>query len=170
MTKMKKLRTSMRVIHRYLGFFLAGIMAVYALSGIIMIFRETALLKRETIETIQLEPNLTGGELSPKLRMGVKVDRTEGDVLYFKDGNYNMATGVATVKKFKLPFVLEKMERLHKATTNRPLYFLNIFFGLSLLFFVVSSFWMFLPKTSVFRKGLYFAAGGVILTLMIIFI
>ncbi|MGB5405007.1 hypothetical protein [Robiginitalea sp.] len=31
-----------RVIHRYLGYFLAGIMAMYALSGIVMIFRETA--------------------------------------------------------------------------------------------------------------------------------
>ncbi len=34
----KDIRTAMRLIHRYLGFFLAGIMAVYALSGIIMIF------------------------------------------------------------------------------------------------------------------------------------
>lgn len=159
----------MRFIHRYLGFFLAGIMAVYALSGIIMIFRETAFLKKETIETIQLEPNLTGGELSPKLRMRVKINSTEGDVLYFEDGNYNMATGVATVKKLKLPFVLEKMERLHKATTNSPLYYLNIFFGSSLLFFVISAFWMFSPGVSVFKKGLYFSAAGILLTLLMLF-
>lgn len=166
----KDMRIQMRVIHRYLGFFLAGIMAVYALSGIIMIFRETEFLKKETIETIQLETNLTGGELSPKLRMGVKIDRTDGNVLYFKDGNYNMATGVATVKKLKLPFVLEKMERLHKATTNSPLYFLNIFFGTSLLFFVISAFWMYSPKMSVFKKGLYFSIAGTILTLLMLFL
>jgi hypothetical protein len=158
-----------RVLHRYLGFFLAGVMAMYAISGIIMIFRETNFLKTETVEPRQLEVNLTGGELSPKLRMAVKVDKIEGDVLYFKDGNYNKATGMATVTEMKLPFVLEKMERLHKATTNSPLYFFNIFFGLSLLFFVLSAFWMFLPSMSIFKKGLYYAIGGMILTLIMLF-
>ena len=159
-----------RVLHRYLGFFLAGVMAMYAISGIIMIFRETNFLKTETVETRQLEVNLTGGELSPKLRMAVKVDKIEGDVLYFKDGNYNKATGMATVTEMKLPFVLEKMERLHKATTNSPLYFFNIFFGLSLLFFVLSAFWMFLPGMPIFKKGLYYAIGGMILTLIMLFL
>ncbi len=37
----------MRVIHRYLGFFLVGIMAVYSLSGIVLIFRDTDFLKQE---------------------------------------------------------------------------------------------------------------------------
>lgn len=166
----KELSLKFRVLHRYLGFFLAGVMAIYAISGIIMIFRETDFLKSEKVETRQLEPNLTGGELSPKLRMGVKVDKQEGDVLYFKDGNYNQATGVATVTKMKLPFVLEKMERLHKATTNSPLYFFNIFFGLSLLFFVLSAFWMFLPSMPIFKKGIYYTIGGVILTLIMLFL
>lgn len=166
----RNLSSKFRVLHRYLGFFLAGVMAIYAISGIIMIFRETNFLKKETIETRQLEPNLTGGELSPKLRMGVKVEKKEGDVLYFKEGNYNQATGVAVVKKMKLPFVLEKMERLHKATTNSPLYFFNIFFGLSLLFFVFSAFWMFLPSMPIFKKGMYYAIGGMILTLIMLFL
>lgn len=166
----KKLSLKFRILHRYLGFFLAGVMAIYAISGVIMIFRETNFLKKETVETRQLEANLTVGELSPKLRMAVKVDKTEGDILYFKDGNYNKATGVATVTKMKLPFVLEKMERLHKATTNSPLYFFNIFFGLSLLFFVLSAFWMFLPSMPIFKKGMYYAIGGGILTLIMLFL
>ena len=41
------LNKTMRVYHRYLGFFLAGIMAMYAISGIILIFRDTDLLKSE---------------------------------------------------------------------------------------------------------------------------
>lgn len=166
----KELSLKFRILHRYLGFFLTGVMAIYAISGIIMIFRETNFLKSEKVETRQLEPNLTEGELSPKLRMGVKVEKKEGDILYFKDGNYNQATGVATIKKMKLPFVLEKMERLHKATTNSPLYFFNIFFGLSLLFFVISAFWMFLPSMPILKKGLYYAMGGIILTLIMLFI
>ncbi|WP_411896247.1 hypothetical protein [Winogradskyella sp. A2] len=166
----RKISLKARVLHRYLGFFLAGVMAMYAISGIIMIFRETNFLKTETVETRQLEPNLVGGELSPKLRMGVKVDKQEGDILYFEEGNYNQETWVATVKKMKLPFVLEKMERLHKATTDSPLYFFNIFFGLSLLLFVLSAFWMFLPSMPIFKKGIYYAIGGVILTLIMLFL
>ena len=170
MSKKNTFRNQMRVLHRYLGFFLAGIMAVYAISGIIMIFRETKFLKHEVVVEQQLEPGLTGGELSPKLRMGVKVERTEGDVLFFEQGMYNVKTGLATVRKEELPFFLAKMEKLHKATTNSPLYFLNIFFGVSLLFFVISAFWMFLPKTPMFKKGIYFTIGGVLLTLILIFI
>ncbi|MFC3880469.1 hypothetical protein ACFOSV_09795 [Algoriphagus namhaensis] len=166
----QEIRNSMRVIHRYLGFFLAGIMSVYALSGIVMIFRETSFLKSENIVETQLEPNLSGGELSPKLRMAVVIDDKQGDVLFFKDGSYNQKTGLAIVKKMELPFLLEKMERLHKATTNSPLYFLNIFFGLSLLFFVISAFWMYAPKMSIFKKGVYFALAGTVLTLAMIFI
>jgi len=160
----------MRVIHRYLGFFLAGIMAVYALSGVLMIFRETDFLKKEVLKERQLEPGLTGGELSPKLKMGVKVHKTEGDVLYFEQGNYNTKTGLASVNKMELPFILGKMEKMHKATTNSPLFYLNVFFGASLLFFVISSFWMFMPHTSVFKKGLYFTLGGVVLTLILLFV
>ena len=152
--KNRQISLKTRVLHRYLGFFLAGAMAIYAISGIIMIFRETNFLKTETVETRQLEANLTGGELSPKLRMAVKVHKIEGDVLYFKDGNYNKATGIATVTEMKLPFVLEKMERLHKATTNSPLYFFNIFFGLSLLFFCTLRILDVFAKSANFQKSL----------------
>jgi hypothetical protein len=37
----------MRIYHRCLGYFLAGIMAMYAISGITLIFRETNFLKQE---------------------------------------------------------------------------------------------------------------------------
>lgn len=169
-----KMTTSlrMRIIHRYLGFFLAGIMAMYAISGIIMIYRNTDFLKSEKIVERQLKPNLKAAELGGALRIkgGVKPEKTEGDVVYFKQGQYNKVTGMATIKKMELPFILDKMEHLHKATTNSPVYFLNIFFGLSLLFFVVSSFWMFLPKTSVFKKGLYFSLAGMVLTIILLFV
>jgi uncharacterized iron-regulated membrane protein len=38
-----------RVIHRYLGYFLSGIMFMYAVSGIVMIFRQTNFLKSEVV-------------------------------------------------------------------------------------------------------------------------
>lgn len=159
-----------RVIHRYLGFFLAGIMFVYALSGILMVFRNTDFLKTEVTTERKLAPNLSAKELTPIFKKGAKILKKEGNVLYLKNGNYNQTTGVASIKKMKLPFVLDKMEKLHKANTNSPLYFLNIFFGTALLFFVFSAFWMYTPKMPVFKKGMYFAVGGIVLTIILLFV
>lgn len=162
---------NMRVIHRYLGFFLAGIMAVYALSGMVLIFRDTDFLKREKQIVQIIKPNASEKEIGEMLKMRqFKVDKTEGDLLYFRDGTYNKSTGKAEFKVKQLPTILEKMTHLHKAKTEDPLYYLNIFFGLSLLFFVISAFWMFMPKTAVFKRGLYFTLGGIILTLILLFV
>ena len=161
-----------RIIHRYLGFFLAGIMAMYALSGIVLIFRNTDFLKKERQFEKVVATNLNAKELGQKLKLGkgFKVTKEEGDLLYFKEGTYNSKTGEAKYSKKSLPFVMDKMTKLHKATTNSPIYWLNIFFGVSLLFFVISAFWMFKPTTSVFRKGLYWTIGGIILTIVLLFV
>ena len=161
----------MRIFHRYLGFFLSGIMAVYAISGIVMIFRETEFLKSERELERQLAVDLPDAEVGSTLRIkDFKVERSEGSLIYFHEGTYDKKTGLAKYKAKQLPYVLDKMTKLHKATTNRPLYFLNIFFGAALLFFVLSAFWMFMPTTEVFRKGLYFALGGIVLTLILVFL
>ncbi|HEX5168222.1 MAG TPA: hypothetical protein VFW11_03555 [Cyclobacteriaceae bacterium] len=161
----------MRLYHRYLGYFLAGIMAVYSVSGIVMIFRDTDFLKVEKQVAKQLQPALSGEELGRELRIrDLKIEKENDNALTFKQGVYDKQTGKATYTINELPTFLDKLTRLHKASTKQPLFFLNIFFGLSLLFFVVSAFYMFLPKTSVFKKGLYFAMAGVALVLILIFV
>ena len=162
---------TMRIIHRYLGFFLAGIMAVYSMSGIVLIFRDTDFLKQEKIVAKSIEPNVSGEEIGEKLGIrGFNIEKEEGSLVYFKNGTYDKSTGEAKITVKSLPYVLDKMTHLHKAKSSQPLFFLNIFFGLSLFFFVVSSFWMFMPKTSVFKKGMYFTVGGLVLTLILLFI
>ena len=155
-----KVNNMMRIIHRYLGFFLAGIMAVYALSGVVLIFRDTDFLKQQKQIEKQLEPNIQKEALGKKLKIKrLKVEREEGDIFYFKNGTYNKSTGLANYTEKKLPIILDKMTHLHKAKSSQPLFFLNIFFGMALLFFVISSFWMFRPKTSVFKKGWRLGTG-----------
>lgn len=170
MAKPNQLNQNMRTYHRYLGFFLAGIMAVYSISGIIMVFRNTDFLKNTVLIEKTVETNLKGEQLSPILKMKVNVEKEENGIIYFKGGQYNPQTGALKAEKKELPFILGKMEHLHKATTNDPLYYLNLFFGLSLFFFVISSFWMFLPGTKIFKKGLYFTIGGIILTIIMLFV
>ena len=99
-----------------------------------------------------------------------KVEAENGSIVSFKQGTYNRATGEASFTAKELPYLIDKLTKLHKANTKQPLYYLNIFFGLSLLFFVVSSFWMFIPKTKKKKKGLYFTLAGLVLTLLLIFI
>ncbi len=146
-------------------------MAIYSISGIIMIFRQTDFLKRDTVVQRELSPGLEGEGLGSELKIrDFAVERVEGDVIYFAQGNYNQSTGVAEVTQKQLPYVLDKFTKLHKATTNSPLFFMNIFFGVALFFFVISAFWMFLPSANILRKGIYFALGGVVLVLIMLFI
>lgn len=161
----------MRIIHRYLGFFLAGIMAVYSLSGIVLIFRDSDFLKRERVIEVQIDPTTPKEELGQAI--GIRrfnIEKEEGNIIFFGNGTYDKTTGKAEYTVKELPTVLSKMTHLHKAKSADPLFFLNIFFGVGLFFFVISSFWMFLPHTSAFKKGLIFTAGGIILTLILLFI
>jgi len=160
-----------RIVHRYLGFFLVGIMSMYAISGIVLIFRDTDFLKRETKIEVQLTPNLEATELGKALgQRRFSVEEEKEGIVYFKNGFYTKATGAAEYTVKELPYVLDKMTHLHKANTKQPLFWLNIIFGFCLLFFVISSFWMFVPSTSAFRKGLIFSLAGLVLALILIFL
>ena len=164
------MNNKMRMYHRYLGFFLSGIMAVYAISGIILIFRDTDFLKRENIIETQLPANLPNEEVGKSLKFReFVVEREEGSVVHFKTGTYDRSTGLAKHTVKQLPYAIDKMTKLHKANSGSRFFYINIFFGLGLLFFVVSAFWMFIPNTPIFRKGLYFALGGLVLSLLLIF-
>ena len=83
----RKLSNKFRIYHRYLGFFLAGIMAVYAISGMVLIFRKTDFLKQEKVVEQQLPPTTTTVELGKALKIkNLKVEKTEGTIVYFKNG------------------------------------------------------------------------------------
>jgi uncharacterized iron-regulated membrane protein len=163
------LHLKMRVFHRYLGFFLAGILAVYALSGIIMTFRNTDFLKREMVVERQIPAQTQPARLGQLL--GIRrptIDSVRHNTVYFAGGYYNRLTGEARYTVQELPLVLRKMTQLHKARWGDPLFFLNIFLGSSLLFFILSSFWMFMPTTPIFRKGIYFTIAGLVVTLLVL--
>lgn len=167
----RKLSNKFRIYHRYLGFFLAGIMAMYAISGIVLIFRNTDAFKVEKTIEKKVATDLNEEQLGKTLKIrDFKIEKTEVDKVYFDQGVFDKTTGIATYKVKELPVILESLTKLHKANTNRPLFFLNIIFGLCLLFFVISAFWMFMPSTKIFRKGVFFTIGGILLTLLLLFI
>jgi hypothetical protein len=160
---------TMRILHRYLGFFLAGIMTIYALSGIVLIYRKTDVFKlaHNVEETLPLNLNEISLGKSLKIR-GFKADSEDTQFIYFKAGTYDKTSGKVSYTIYKLPVVLDKLTHLHKATTNSPIYWLNILFGASLLFFSVSSFWMFLPKSKTFKTGVKYSLVGATLALVLV--
>ena len=164
-----KLHNTFRQYHRWLGFFLAGIMAVYSVSGILLIFRSTDFLKYDYVTQQQLSPNLDAKSLAENVRIrNFKIESETAQSIVFNDGEYDKASGMAKITKKDYPTPLAKLVKLHKANTNSPLFFLNITFGLALLFFVISSFLMFMPRAMPYKNGLKIAGGGIVFALLVV--
>lgn len=159
----------MRIGHRYLGYFMAGIMLIYALSGMLLVFRDTDFLKSEQAMQVQLPPNLTDQQLGKALKLrNLEVTRREDQLLFFKEGQYNTQTGQADYTLKKLPVVLDKMTSFHKAPSKGSMGGLNTLFGATLLFFVLSSFFLFSPKSRIFRRGMLFFLVGALISIALL--
>lgn len=171
MMTMKDFRIWMRIGHRYIGYFMAGIMLIYALSGTLLVFRDTDFLKSKQMIHAQLEPNLDNQQLAKALKQrNIEVIKQEGNILFFKEGTYHLTTGQADYTVKKLPLPLEKMTNFHKAPSKGKLGGLNMLFGITLLFFVVSSFFFFSIKSHIFKRGLLFLVAGSLLSLALLIV
>ena len=136
-----------------------------------LVFRNTDYFKIEKHYDLTLDKGLSAEQLGEVIRIKrLGFERTEDNVNYFKEGQYNSASGEVNYAKKEYPYVIDKLNHLHKARHGDPLYFLNIFFGVALLFFVVSAFFMFLPKSAIFRKGLLYTMAGAVLTLILLYL
>ncbi len=165
----KDFRIWMRVAHRYIGFFMAGIMLVYALSGMLLVFRDTDFLKMTQHIQTQVAPQLGEKQLAKALQLKtVDITSQQGDIQTFKEGQYNLATGQADYTVKKLPALLEKMNNFHKAPSKGNMGGLNVLFGGCLLFFVLSSFFLFAPSSRIFKRGLAFVGVGAILSVILL--
>jgi len=167
----RKSQDTFRVFHRYLGFFLAGIMAVYAFSGIVLTFRNTDTFKVKESVTETIDPGLSAEELGGALRMRLfEVETANGKITFANDGSYDIESGEVQYSKTSYPVVLEKMNKLHLMNTTNPLFWLAIFFGCALMFFSTSAFFMFNTGAPIYKKGIYFAVAGAALTIVLLLV
>ena len=85
MAAIKDTKSFMRIVHRYLGFFMAGIMAVYSVSGILLVYRDTDFLKKEKNYEKVFPKNLNEKELGKEIKIkGFEGNKTEKFVLASK--------------------------------------------------------------------------------------
>jgi hypothetical protein len=171
-TKEKKSITYyIRFLHRNIGFFVVGFAMIYALSGITLIFRDSDFLKKEKTIKVNLPLDTKPSELGQALRMReFKIEKTEGDLIYFHGGSFNTKTGEAsnTVKVLIFPF--DKITELHKSPSKSVLHWFTMSFGIVFLFLALSSFWMFKPGSKVFRNGMILIVAGFVFAVILLFL
>lgn len=158
-----------RSIHRYLGFFLVGIMSVYALSGSVLIFRRTNFMKSKTEHRQVFAPGLNVEQLrktmkNPKLG---PIESVEGK-LNFKGGSYDPVSGETHYATWDYYPGIKQMVHMHKASTERAEFVIYLVFAASLLFFALSSFWMFKPTTKFFKTGVKVSLAGIVFTVLVL--
>ncbi len=165
----KSFHQTMRALHRDLGFLTIGFVIIYALSGIILIYRDTDLLKQDITVERMLPANLNNEEIARELRIrDFQVVKTEGETIYFQNGSYNVATGQArfTMKEIIPPF--NKFIDLHKTASGKNKHWVTTIFGILLLFMAISSLWMYKPENKYFKRGMIFAGIGILISVMVL--
>jgi len=160
-----------RSLHRDIGYLMIGLILIYSVSGIFLIYRDTDFLKTEQSITKTLQPDMKPQQLGMALHLrDFKVEKTEGNTIYFKEGTYNTSTGVVNYTTKALPFVLEKLNSLHKTASSNASHIFSVIFAVLLLFLALSSFWMFKPKAKPFRRGIIFAGIGFVFAFIMLMI
>lgn len=168
-TEHKTFGQKIRAWHRDLGFFIIGITLVYALSGIVLVYRDHDFLNRTVQVEKQLPARLAPAQLQEALRMReFKVTKTEGDTIYFKEGTYRADTGLAAYTTKEMIYPINKFVALHKTVSKGVVYIFTTMYGLMLAFMAVSSFYMFNPGSGLLRRGLKLAGAGLVVTLILL--
>ncbi len=166
----KSVNYYMRLLHRNIGFFFVGIVIIYGLSGIVLIYRDTDLLKKEKRVTASLSPDLNTSELGAALKIrDFRVLKSEGGIIYFQGGTYNQSSGEVDQTIKELIFPLNKLTGLHKTPSKNLFHWVTLAFGVMMLFMAGSSFWMFKSGSKVLRNGILTAIAGIIFAIILLF-
>jgi hypothetical protein len=167
--KSKSFNYYMRGLHRDIGYFIFGMVIIYALSGIALIYRNTDFLKHEVTIEKQLKPNMPTEDIGKELRLReMKITKEEGDVVHFQNGNYNKATGEVVYTSKEIIFPVNKFINFHKAISSKATHWFNLVFGALILFMAISSLWMFKPGTKTFRRGMILIGVGILFTVLLL--
>lgn len=167
----KSINYYIRSLHRDIGFFVIGLTIIFSISGIVLVYRDSDFLKFPQKIERKLEPNMQADELGRILHMrDFKVQKTEGDIVYFESGTYNKTTGIAAYTSKELPAFLNVFSAFHKSSSHDAMHLMVVIYGVLLLFLALSSFWMFKTRSKFFKRGIYFAGAGFVVAVLVLFL
>lgn len=159
----------MRALHRDIGFLVVGLTVIYCLSGVVLTFRETNLLKSEQYIEKSVEPGLSATELPGALHMKrLKVTGEDGQAITFTNGSYNKETGLASYTSMELPVALNALNALHKATSSSGKHWFTLLYACGLAFLALSSFWMYRRENRNFKRGLVLSSAGIVFAVLLL--
>jgi len=159
----------LRVWHRNIGFFVVGLVLVYALSGVVLTYRDREFLNREVRIEKKIAPGLSATELGDALRIkGFAVSKTEGEVVHFRNGTYNTTSGAVAYTIKEPVFPMNKFIKLHKTNSSGSASWFTTLFGASLAFLAITSFWMVPRGSGLFRRAMITATGGFLLLIVLL--
>ncbi|WP_028579839.1 hypothetical protein [Desulfogranum japonicum] len=153
----------MRTLHRDIGFFVVGLTIIYCVSGVLLTYRDTGFLKSEILIEKTLKPGLAANTLGRELRIrDLKVTAGENDIISFATGSYNTVTGIATYTASEHPYLLRLFNNLHHVSSKDGRHWFTTLYAIALLFLALSSFWMYIPGNSHFKRGLLISFCGIL--------
>lgn len=160
----------MRAMHRDIGFLVIGLTLIFAVSGIILVHRDSDLLKAPRQVEKRFHPYLNKFELGLALRMrDFHILREDSTMIYFTpQGAYNKKTGVAIYHTDEVPGFFQKLNKLHRIKSKNKMSWFVIAYCVLLAFLAISSFWMYKPKTKPFKRGIIFTLAGFIIAAILL--
>lgn len=171
----KSFKYYVRCLHRDIGFLVLGLTIAYALSGVVLVYRETDFLKsEESVERTapqQLAPEELGRMLHARR---LEVTSVDGDVLHFQDGSaikdgvYDKSTGSIRYVAKQYPTFIDKTIRLHKLSSSKALHVISVVYGVLLLFLAVSSLFMYSKGSGGFRRAMTVSGVGLLLAVALL--
>lgn len=167
------LQYKMRQIHRVLGYLMVGILIVYSLSGITLLFRTGDFLKRTDHVELALQPGLDAKALENELKIkNFKVTEETDATIYFDDGQYDKSTGKTSYAKKEVVQPFRNFIGFHKVSQakNPVLIWFGVAFGTVLFLLPVTALFMYKPSSRPFRANMVYLALGVILALVLVLI
>lgn len=176
-------QTTIRNLHRDLGYFYIGLIISFAFSGILMNHREIWHPEKYTVETKSIEiklpeENQINDEYAEGLskELGIKdkfrrqmIKKGTFKISFEKhDVEIDMKTGKGEIVSFNKTPIISQAIKLHKNTSNWWIYYSDIF-GISLIIIAITGALMIKVGNKTFAKrGWKLAVAGLLVPLLIL--
>lgn len=162
-----------RCLHRDIGYLMLGLSLVYALSGVILIYKDTDFLKSPQRVEAVLPQHMPFSEVARELHLRrYEVTGNAGGVVSFRDGAnltdgmYDANSGSVSYVANRFPVVVDQFIRLHKLNSSKVLQYIGVLYGALLLFLALSSLFMFKLHSRNFRRGIVLSSTGTLMALV----
>lgn len=167
----KSIQYYSRALHRVLGYLAVGMVMVYAISGVTLIYRSGDFLKRNVMVEKIVERNLDAMQLGESLKIkNFKVLEENDSSILFEQGRYDKMSGAVayTVKETVAP--IDRFVKLHKLSEakNHNIAIITTIFGVVLFLLALTSLVMYKPGSKQFKSNMILTVAGVVFAVIII--